>query len=112
MSQETIEVNLTTNESDADVLEFYFEENPIIVNLNSSECQNELKVMFAALLEDVIAADKVLKLTFTVNKDYSRVLYKDVCSEYISELNKEIEEIYKKMKKEIKPIIGDKLLKD
>ena len=29
MSQETIEVNLTTNESDADVLEFYFEENPI-----------------------------------------------------------------------------------
>ena len=112
MSQETIQVKLMANESNDDVLEFSFEEKPIIVNLNSSDSQNELKVVFAALLKEVVVADNVPKLEFVVNDNYSRVLYKEVCSEYISDLNKEVEEIYKKVKNEINPMIGAKLLKN
>lgn len=86
----TIEVLLTTR-ADADVLQFQLdEEHPetYSVNLNSTSSQNELKQVFSKLLELLMEEDIVLELS--VADGYKKGLYKDVCVEYIKDLNHEL----------------------
>lgn len=101
MSQKTIDVMLTTLE-DADVLIFFLdEEHPegCSVNLNSSSSQNELKCVFSKLLQ--LLFDDDIMLNLIVSEGYKKGLYKDVCKEYIDDLNRELVQVKQSMKRAI-----------
>ena len=101
MSQKVIEVKLTVL-SDVDVLIFGIdEENPeaYVVDLNSDNSQNELKNIFSQLLKILLEEDVSLK--YIVVPGYHKVLYKDVCKEYIDDLNRELSQVKANMNKEI-----------
>ena len=101
MSQKVIEVKLTVL-SDVDVLIFGLdEEQPeaYVVNLNSADSQNELKKVFSHLLHMLLEEEIFLK--YTVAPGYSKGLYKEVCKEYIDDLNRELTQVRANMNKEI-----------
>lgn len=96
-----IDVTLTTSEDD-DVLVFGFDNSCLdayVVNLNSTSSQTELKKVFSKLLRMLLEND--LTLNFVIADGYSKGLYKDVCKEYIEDLNREIKQIKEAMQKEI-----------
>lgn len=101
MSQRIIDVMLTVS-ADVDVLVFSLDDehfDAYTVNLNSATSQNELKVVFSKLLQLLLEEDIVLQLV--IAEDYSKGLYKDVCREYIDDLNRELAQVKESMKKEI-----------
>ena len=99
MKQKTINVELLSVDPDTDILRFNFEKEPLDVNLNSSECQNSLKDIFAVLLKNLIHFD--VELLLSVNKEYNRVMYIEVCTEYIKDLKRELTEIKVDLRKEL-----------
>lgn len=101
MSQKMIEVKLTVL-SDADVLIFALdEEHPeaYVVDLNSSSSQNDLKKIFSRLLQILLEEDILLQ--YTPVPGYSKGLYKDVCKEYIDDLNRELSLVKMNMSKDL-----------
>ena len=101
MSQKVIEVKLTVL-SDVDVLIFGLdEEQPeaYTVNLNSADSQKELKKVFSHLLPMLLDGD--ISLKYTIAPGYSKGLYKDVCKEYVEDLNRELTQVRVTMGKEI-----------
>ena len=101
MNQKVIEVQLTVL-SDADVLIFRLDEDQpekYVVNLNSANSQSELKNVFSMLLQMLI--DDEILLQYIIAPGYSRGLYKDVCKEYIDDLNRELSLIRANIDKEI-----------
>ena len=93
MNQKTIEVKLTVL-SDVDVLVFCLDEaqpEAFVVNLNSSNSQKELKNVFSQLLQMLLIDD--ISLKYTIAPGYSKGLYKDVCKEYIDDLNRELSQV-------------------
>lgn len=101
MNQKQIEVLLTVI-GDNDVLNFKLDsENTdgYIVNLNSDKSQSELKNVFSKLLTLMIEDDILLILK--IDEGYSKVLYKEVCLEYIDNLNREISSVVETVRKEI-----------
>lgn len=102
MSQKVIEVKLTVL-SDADVLVFGLDEKQpeeYVVNLNSANSQHELKKVFSYLLQKLLEED--IMLEYTAAPGYSKGLYKEVCKEYIDDLNRELSQVRTNLKKEIK----------
>lgn len=88
-----INVELTVN-GEEDILVFHIdEEKPLeyYINLNSATNQLEIKKVFSKLLE-VLLNDNI-ELKFMVSEGYSKGLYKDVCKEYVENLQKEIENV-------------------
>ena len=101
MNPRTINVLLTFHE-EKDVLFFHLDEaepERYCVNLNSETSQNELKAVFAKLLEMLIVEDIELKLI--TEKAYNTMLYIEVCGEYISALNNELVQVKRLMKEEL-----------
>ena len=101
MSQKMIDVELTVF-SEADVLIFRLDdEHPdeYVVNLNSSSSQNELKKVFSKLLQMLLEEDVLLK--YSIAPGYSKGLYKEVCKEYIDDLNRELLQVKESMHSEI-----------
>lgn len=101
MNQKAIEVKLTVL-SDIDVLIFDLDEaqpDAYIVNLNSANSQKELKNVFSKLLQMLLVEDIILK--YTIAPEYSKGLYKDVCQEYIEDLNRELLQVKQSISKEI-----------
>lgn len=101
MNQKIIKVALTVM-SDADVLVFNLdEENPneYIVNLNSPSGQGEIKHVFSKLLN--ILVDEDVNLELEIDKDYKKGLYKDVCAEYIADLNHELSQVKNEILKKL-----------
>lgn len=101
MNPRIIKVALTVI-GDVDVLIFRLdEENPEgdIVDLNSSSSQSSLKHIFSKLLN--ILVDEDVKLELEIDKDYKKGLYKDVCTEYIADLNQELTQVKESMLKEL-----------
>lgn len=93
MNPRTINVNLTVM-GDVDVLVFHLDEekpDEYIVNLNSASSQSSLKRVFSKLLN--ILVEENIKLKFIIDKDYKKGLYKDVCTEYIADLNRELMQV-------------------
>lgn len=92
MNQEMINVSLTTIE-DMDVLLFDIDGNgqPIRVNLNSTEGQQDLKGVFSALLKRLYSSD--IKLQLRIEPTYRKGLYIEVCQEYVNDLNKELKDV-------------------
>lgn len=86
----TINVLLTVK-GEEDVLIFDLDdENPddYSIDLNSESNQSQLKKVFSKLLEILLEDD--IELKYSVSEDYTKGLYKDVCEEYIHDLNSEI----------------------
>lgn len=101
MSQRVVEVKLTVS-ADVDVLVFCLdEENPdaYTVNLNSATSQNDLKAVFSKLLQLLLEEDVSLKLV--IADGYGKGLYKDVCKEYIEDLNRELLQVKENINREI-----------
>lgn len=101
MNQKIINVKLTVI-GDADVLVFALDDenqDKYIVNLNSSASQGSLKEIFSELLNILLTED--IKLELEIEKDYNKGLYKDVCTEYISDLNQEILRVKEMMKQDL-----------
>lgn len=102
MNQRIVNVKLSTLNND-DVLIFYLEDEAqqqYFVNLNDSNNQSEMKIVFTKLLELLLDYDIVLNLVFDDN--YNKGLYKDVCTEYINDLNREIKQVKETIHKEFK----------
>ena len=90
MNQKEIKVQLTVIE-DSDVLVFLIdEEKPqeYVVDLNNANNQQDIKRIFVKMLEMLFDYD--IKLKLEIAEGYSIGLYKEVCTEYINELQKEI----------------------
>ncbi len=92
MNQEKINVLLFDNNG-ADTLRFDIPniKDGIAVNLNKTSGQIELKRVFEELLKYMNLHDIVLELT--IDSQYKKGLFKEVCTEYISDLNNEIHQI-------------------
>lgn len=102
MNLRVIDVELTVL-GEVDVLIFHFDnESPekYLINLNSSTNQVEIKEVFAKLLELLIQEDLELKLI--IAPGYTKGLYKDVCAEYISDLNREILQVKSNIARELR----------
>ena len=99
MNLKALEVVLLALDEETDILRFKFENNPMDVNLNSPFCQNELKVVFVRLLQMLIENDVCLE--FSHAEDYSRGMYIEVCEEYVNDLNRELESVKEKIRKEM-----------
>ncbi|MEE1126545.1 MAG: hypothetical protein U0L18_11560 [Acutalibacteraceae bacterium] len=101
MSQITINVQLTT-QGEEDVLLFLLDDNNpemYALNLNSDNNQVEIKKIFSKILELLINDD--ILLDFSIAEGYSKGLYKDVCSEYVAELQKEISSVKESLLREM-----------
>lgn len=102
VEKKTVDVVLTVL-GETDVLIFRLDnEQPekYVVNLNSGSSQAEIKDVFSRLLEMLITDDIVLELQFS--EGYSKGLYKDVCTEYINDLNREILQVKQSISNAIK----------
>lgn len=99
MKPEAIKVELIAPDPDTDILSFYVDDQPIDVNLNSAECQSSLKDVFAALLKLLIYSD--INLELSVGEEYKRVMYVEVCTEYINDLNRELADVKDELRKEL-----------
>ena len=60
-----------------------------LMNLNSDTCQSEIKNVFYELLR--LSVEEDIILTFEAEEGYPKELYKDVCLEYITAIQREIE---------------------
>ena len=99
MNQIILEVKLFAENTDDDILSFAFEDDECRVNLNSDSCQGELKEVFSKLVKLCLQNDVTLKMR--IEDGYSRGLYKDVCSEYVTELQRELDRIKDRIRREV-----------
>lgn len=98
MKQEKINV-LLKNINDNDLLVFEIssgdKSKDLSINLNSDICQSEIKKVFSSLLEKMVNSE--IQLELQIDPKYSKGLYIDVCKEYITNLNREIEQIHNEL---------------
>lgn len=96
-NQEAIEVKLFDNNG-IDTLLFCIprDEEGISVNLNDTSGQNDFKRVFETILKELETKDIIFNLT--IDDHYKKGLYKEVCEEYIADLNKEINTIRNEIK--------------
>ena len=93
---------ILTVKGETDVLVFLLDdESPekYTINLNDSSSQLQIKEVFSKLLEELLLFD--IDLVLEIQDGYSKGLYNDVFTEYISELNKELKQTKSMMKKEL-----------
>ena len=67
----------------------------IDVDLNAEDGQNQLVTVFSCLLQKLLISKVVLQLK--IEASYTRALFKDVCTEYIKNLNSELDSVYEQM---------------
>lgn len=103
MSQVQIKV-LLTSLNGTDVMIFYVNDDKypdgIQVNMNSSDGQNDLKKVFSALLERTIESELILVLE--IPSEYTKGLYREVCTEYVNDLNGELKIVCDRIRSELK----------
>lgn len=103
MSQAQIKV-LLTSLNETDVMKFYVNNDKypdgLEVNLNNADGQNDLKKVFSALLERTIESEVILELE--IPSEYTKGLYREVCTEYVNDLNGELKIVRDKIRSELK----------
>ena len=67
------------------------------INLNSDSNQDKIKDIFTKLLS-LLSNDDVV-LNYKVENGYSKVLFKEVCEEYIKDLNQELKSVREELKR-------------
>lgn len=99
MSQKIINATLLEKDAETDILRFEIDSIAVDVNLNSDNCQNSLKEVFSLILNKAIDSD--IEVKFNVADGYSRVMYMEVCSEYIKDINRELLEVIEVLRTEL-----------
>lgn len=99
MNQGTVKVILKAPDENKDVLLFVFADKELEVNLNSDQCQSELKKIFIHLLKELMEAD--INLAFSIEEGYNRMFYVEACEEYIKDLNRELNSIKQTIRDEL-----------
>lgn len=100
MNRKVISVELSASKTDSDILRFHFDDDNISdIDLNSPNCQNDIKEVFLKLLKLVIQYDVSLELT--ILDGYTRVLYKEVCTEYIKDISRELSDVTNVIRREM-----------
>lgn len=99
MSREIIKVELLAIDTDVDVLRFHINQETMDVNLNDATCQTDLKKVFSELIRKAIHAE--IELELVIPSDYTRGMYKEVCMEYIEDLNRELSDVVVKLKEQL-----------
>ena len=101
MSQRIIKVLLAEADENTDVLRFYInDEKNVDINLNSDACQSDIKSLFSELLK--IEIDDEITFELSIDDGYSKELYKDVCTEYIKYIGRELESSSAYIRSELK----------
>ena len=90
-NQEIVNVTLYDNNGVDTLLFEMSDEEGINVNLNETSGQRDLKNVFEMILKKLSSNNLELKLT--IDEEYKKGLYKEVCEEYISDLNNEIKAV-------------------
>lgn len=102
MSQEQRIVKvILQEEAQLDYMVFKFEEERRVC-MNDENCQNDLKNLFTTMLDELIKSD--YKFEYEENKDYKKGLFKDVCIEYIRELNRELTSVKSSIPEKLKQV--------
>lgn len=100
MNQRIINVILVENETGNDVLRFILPDEMVLeINLNTETCQTQIKTVFESILR--ISIDEDVHLVFRADDSYTKQLYIDVCSEYIKEIQNEIDKSTAQMRLEL-----------
>lgn len=100
MNPVILDVVLMSQGEDQDILLFKFpDDRDFSINLNSDSCQKELKEVFSNLLKIIIEKD--ISLSLSIQEGYDRILYIDVCKEYIQDLQKELDVVKERIRKEL-----------
>lgn len=99
-STKSVVINVELLDKDGkDILHFDLvsESHPqgIDVNLNAEDGQNQLVTVFSCLLQKLLMNKVFLQLK--INSGYGRMLFRDVCTEYIKNLNSELDSVYEQM---------------
>lgn len=99
-STKSVVINVELLDKDGkDILHFDLvsESHPqgIDVDLNAEDGQNQLVTVFSCLLQKLLISKVVLQLK--IEASYTRTLFKDVCTEYIKNLNSELDSVYEQM---------------
>lgn len=83
-----IEMTVTTNDKSQDVFRLKTKPEYIDVVLTEDNGTNDLKSLFARLLQELFKDDVEIK--FVKTDEYKTRIYEDVCREYVSVLNQEL----------------------
>lgn len=99
-STKSVVINVELLDKDGkDILHFDLvsESHPqgIDVDLNAEDGQNQLVTVFSCLLQKLLINKVVLLLK--IETSYTRALFKEVCTEYIKNLNSELDSVYEQM---------------
>ena len=97
-----IEMTVTTNERAQDVFRLKTEPEHIDVVLTEDNGTNDLKALFARLLQELFKDDVEVKFVRTAG--YKTKIYEDVCKEYVSVLNQELITAREKILEERLPV--------
>ena len=97
-----IEMTVTTNERAQDVFRLKTEPKHIDVVLTEDNGTNDLKTLFARLLQELFKDDVEVK--FVRTDGYKTRIYEDVCREYVSVLNQELITAREKILEEKLPV--------
>ena len=98
MNQIILDIKLYAENEDDDILSFVFGDGERKVYLNSDSCQGQMKDAFSRLVKISLSND--VQLHLIIDDDYSRGLYKDVCKEYVQELQKELDGVKDRIRRE------------
>lgn len=98
MNQVDLKVKLYADSNGNDILSFGFENGAGEVYLNMDNCQSQMKDVYSKLIRFSIENDVSLK--FETESSYKRALYKEVCEEYVKELQKELDTVIGRIRRE------------
>ena len=98
MNQITLNVKLFAEGEDEDILAFCFAEGDGRINLNSDLCQAQMKEVFSKLV--CLCINNDVELSLEIEEGYGRGLYKDVCQESVRELQREMNNVREKIRRE------------
>lgn len=76
------------------------EQTEFVIEMNNSRSQIKMKEVFTRLLELLLESDVTLKLS--IAEGYSKGLYKEVCTEYIKDLNRELTQVKDSIRETLK----------
>lgn len=99
-----IEMTVTTNDKSQDVFRLKTKPEYIDVVLTEDNGTNDLKSLFARLLQELFKDDVEIK--FVKTDGYKTRIYEDVCREYVSVLNQELITAREKILEEKLPVNG------
>lgn len=105
MNQDIRKIDVTLVKEDPEHFLVFSLNDEIKVSLTSEQGQIELKNLFLRVLTQLLNGPVAFE--FKDNPEYNTGLYIDVCKEYLTELNREIGQVYYRIPDRLKNNIKD-----